>query len=1094
MTQHYNRFSPTKGYDRHLFNPDRILQSAEFNELQSASQFRLKRIADVLLRDGDIRSGAGIVVDLVTGKTTLEAGSLYLDGAIRDVAAATLTIPLKGTVTIGVFLVSTIVTSLEDPDLLNPAAGTRGYNEPGADRLKVEPVWGVEASQPVAAFYPVYSVIDGNVRQKTVPPSLDVVSQAIAEYDRDSTDGCYVVNGLGVELLSSDANDRQIFLIGSGRARVNGQAVSLATSRRVTYDAEPDTRLIQSEPHQVVTSGRQRINVNRPAIAVIVTIQVTRERTVDVTHGGYVGAPDALPDASVISIVSVKQGKSEFTAPTDYKLTAGAVDWSPAGAEPAVGSTYTVTYRCIDSPVPIEPDERGFSIEHAVPESMVLVSYRCKLPRIDRICLDEGGSVVWQRGVATLANPMPPTVPGNLLPIAIVEQTWLSDTRVVSADGPRMMSMRALTGLQRQLDHITSLVAEQRLLTDARTRDQGIQRGVFVDPFLDDSMRDAGIAQTAAIVSGELILPLVSAVPLDGGNARWLRCPSTRHVEVAQGMRTGAMAINPYGAQLPMPATVQLSPAEDRWTETDTRWASPVTERIQSGLQGNPWYRATGRTTKTTKTTETSTTEAIWTLRERDIAFTVSGFGNGERLVLVTFDGLGVTPVPLLTANAQGVITGTIRIPQGVRAGRKSVVFVGEGASMAESAFYGEGVREIIEKRDITTIEPEYELSYYGAGWGLSEPEQKPWPPGWSPKDFPSIEAWATKARIHEILNPGTCILDPLAQTFRVTRTCQLESVTLHLVTRGAQNKPVLVQVRTTSNGLPTGVVLAEAHYQPVNTGEFDVSFTAVATLYPGLEYALVVLTDDQAHALAIATLGDYDSIAKQRVTAQAYDVGVLLSSSNAVTWTPHQDKDLFFRLNIARYVPDIPHEIPLGKVTLDEATDLQFLASCTAPTPAAFVEFFMDMPDGTVVPVADLQSIQLSAPVSGEVTLRGVIHATSYVSGIAHGQTSVIAARLGGNGTYYTRAISAGANVRLRVVYDAVLPAGASVRAEYQLDSGAWLPCANATAAPSADGAVELTSVTSNLTAATLRVRLTLTGSPAARPRVRNLRVIVTE
>lgn len=1090
---HYNRFAPEKGYDVQLYNPDRILQSAEFNELQSAAHFRLKRIADVLLRDGDIRSGAGIVVNPETGATTLEAGTIYLDGAIRDVAAADLVISLQGTVTIGVFLVSTVVTYLEDPELLNPAVGARGYNEPGADRLRVVPVWGVEADMPAAAFYPVYTVVDGSVRQKTAPPSLDVVSQAIASYDRDSTDGCYVISGLEVELLSSDVTDRQTFLVNAGRARVNGNAVSLGTSRRVVYEAAPDTRLIQSEPHQVASSGEHRITVNRPAIAEIVGLQVTRERTVNVEHGGYAGAVDALPDNSVISISSVKQGAKTYHAPADYKFTSGNVDWTPSGDEPAPGSTYQVTYRYVDTPAPIEPDARGFKVTGAVPDSLVMVSYRCKLPRIDRMCLDEGGSIVWQRGVATLANPMPPAVPGNLLAIAVIEQTWLADTRIVAADGPRMMPMRKLSAIQRQLDYVTNLVAEQRLLSDARTRDQGIQRGVFVDPFLNDDMRDAGIPQTAAIVAGELCLPLINAEFLEGGDALWLRCPATRQVEVAQGMRTGAMRINPYGAQLPMPAIAQLSPAEDRWTETETQWSSPVTNRIQSSRVNNPWYKATGKDIKTVETISETRSEAIWTLRERDVAFTLSGFGAGERLVLVKFDGLGVTPMPMLVASGQGVITGTFRIPPGVRSGRKSVVFVGEGATFAEQTFYGEGTREITQKQEVTNIEPEYELSYYGSGYGAQEPEDQPWPPGWAPSDFPTLETWAIKARIYEKLNPGSCIIDPLAQTFRVTRTCQLESVTLHLVTRGAQNKPLLVQVRTTANGMPTSEVLAEAYYQPAAAGQFEVAFVVVPTLRPGLEYALVVLTDDMGHELAIATLGEYDPEMKQRVSSQAYDVGVLLSSANAVTWSAHQGADLFFRLNIARYSATT-RTLDLGSVEVVGATDLQFQSNSHAPTPSAFVEYSLHLPDGTTVPVADLQAVQLAAPLTGEITISGEIHATSFVSGIAYGPTCVVAAQLAPSGTYYTRAISAGPDVRLRLIYDAVLPAGSTVVAEYQADGGAWTLCAGASAAPGADGSLELTSVTPGITASTVRVRLTLSGTPAARPRVRNLRVIVTE
>ena len=69
----YNRFDPAKNFERHLFHPDRVLQSAELNELQSHMRTRVKDIADVLFREGDIIRGAACIVDASTGAATLES-------------------------------------------------------------------------------------------------------------------------------------------------------------------------------------------------------------------------------------------------------------------------------------------------------------------------------------------------------------------------------------------------------------------------------------------------------------------------------------------------------------------------------------------------------------------------------------------------------------------------------------------------------------------------------------------------------------------------------------------------------------------------------------------------------------------------------------------------------------------------------------------------------------------------------------------------------------------------------------------------------------------------------------------------------------
>jgi len=47
---------------------------------------------------------------------------------------------------------------------------------------------------------------------------------------------------------------------------------------------------------------------------------------------------------TVVSIVSVVQGSTTFVVSTDYTLGTNTVNWGAAGAEPAVGSQYVVTY------------------------------------------------------------------------------------------------------------------------------------------------------------------------------------------------------------------------------------------------------------------------------------------------------------------------------------------------------------------------------------------------------------------------------------------------------------------------------------------------------------------------------------------------------------------------------------------------------------------------------------------------------------------------------------------------------------------------------------------------------------------------------
>ena len=72
----YDRWDDAAPFERLLFRSDRILQSAEMNELQSSLRHRLRGIADVMMADGDVMRAAGITVDQVSGHTVCEAGAI----------------------------------------------------------------------------------------------------------------------------------------------------------------------------------------------------------------------------------------------------------------------------------------------------------------------------------------------------------------------------------------------------------------------------------------------------------------------------------------------------------------------------------------------------------------------------------------------------------------------------------------------------------------------------------------------------------------------------------------------------------------------------------------------------------------------------------------------------------------------------------------------------------------------------------------------------------------------------------------------------------------------------------------------------------
>jgi Domain of unknown function (DUF4815) len=676
---YYTHFDAAKNRESILWRAGRVVQGAELSEEGDLSRHRLKQVADALFKDGAVIRDAGINVNQQTGLCSLAAGVIYARGAMRGVAPAAFTISLVGTVSVGIYLVDTVVTELEDPTLRDPAVAVRNYAAPGASRLVVTAVWGFAGDGQEGAFYPVYTVVDGVVVGQQPPPNIDAIALAIAAYDRDSTGGHYITSGFRLTALADGTAGaeagKQIYNLEAGNARVNGRQVLMTHAARVLYDPEPTQALkVVLVESKTALGGTERVNTSHSPIFDIQQVSITTQKVVTTQKRGDVGnSADLLPDPSVVSIVAVNQGGTwngsafsggtTYTQGTDYTLTSDSVNWSPSGvgtAEPATGSTYSVVYRYNAAVAPTAVDTTGFTVSGAVANTSILISYRWLRPRIDRICLDTEGRIVWVKGVPNDVAPRAPAIPAGLLPVASVRQTWPLSylNRQVSNDGVRMQSMSQIEGLETKVDNLFAVVSEHQLKTQAALTDPSSKRGIFVDNFINDLQRDQGIAQTAAVVDGALTLAIdvasiqVKQADLGGPQTLPMNAAGAYPV-VQQTLRTGCMKVNPYDAFEPIPPRCTIAPAVDFWTAVQTAWLSPVTRRFTTEREvidrttSLGWLtREIGVTrelvvTNSTELVRTRTEEAQF-LRQIEISFTLQGLGAGEILNSVKFDGIAV--------------------------------------------------------------------------------------------------------------------------------------------------------------------------------------------------------------------------------------------------------------------------------------------------------------------------------------------------------------------------------------------------------------------------------------------------------------------
>jgi hypothetical protein len=191
---------------------------------------------------------------------------------------------------------------------------------------------------------------------------------------------------------------------------------------------------------------------------------------------------------------------------------------------------------------------------------MVFVTFSWKMPRYDLITIDAEGIVRRIKGLAHPWTPAVPKAPTGQLVLAQIFQNWTTNQKPkVTNNAIRAVQMADIESIKNMLMNLYYSVAQERLKNDANASDPSTKRGIFVDPFFDDDMRDQGIAQTGAIVDGCLTLPIASEVIDLAKDREIYLLPYELKPVVSQELQTGSMKINPYCAFDPIPADVNIT-------------------------------------------------------------------------------------------------------------------------------------------------------------------------------------------------------------------------------------------------------------------------------------------------------------------------------------------------------------------------------------------------------------------------------------------------------------------------------------------------------------------------------------------------------
>ena len=1073
LEDHYDR-TLTDGTDWEtlLFLAKRPLQSAEGNEIQTLITERLKRLAGSLYRDGALVNGGSCTVDGTTA--TLEAGEIYLRGDVRRIEGTEITITGTGVEIIGVYLQTTVVTSEDRPALLDPAEGTTNYKQEGAARLVYSIRWGLGGDDSMEGdFFLIHRIQEGSLVVENLVPQIDGTVRLLARYDYESNSN-YIVDGLQVS-PEIPVGSLYKFNVSAGTANIEGYKLVKPVNTELEFIADPDIFAIENEPHESIGIQKQTITLNNRPLQSIRNVAITSEQTATVVRGNVPNGRDPLPDTSVLSIESIRQGNTVFTSGTDYALNGGRVDWSAGGREPAASTSYVVTYRYITTVVPedINLGDGTFAITGAASNTVVLVDYSYNLPRWDLLVLSRSGLIERIKGNSSRFNSLPSyaLVSQRQVLLAAIFFDWQPGLRPVVNETfvPRVMLIPELRQLQRAVQQLGQLMSEERLQRAVANDVPRAKFGIFVDPFVDQTKQDPGLPQTAVILDGELQLPISTQFLLpDMGNTEPLMLPSNEIIFIDQPFQTGSIKVNPYQAYDPLPPIGWIVPTIDTWTETDTqflpnivirRFSQRVVRNVLrfSGRQisDDDWRVQRGLITGTRVLSEDIGTGDITNVIERQsrviefararrLAIHLRGLGAGEQIESVTAAGRAVS-LQVVTADSNGSLVSLFELPAGIPAGEIPIVVTPVSSPPATLRFRSQGiaVSEVLQRTLTRTV----------------------------------------------VRNIENLISEPVAQTFLVNETQMLTGMEFIVTAVGQVTNPIQVQIKNVEAGLPGGILFGETVLAgaDLGLGRKRVTFHQPLLLQGNNTYSVVLLTDDPDHAIALAKIGEFDRNAQQWITEQVAG-GALLSSPNAQSWVVHPSEDMTFRFFASRHTVTT-QEVSLGVVALTGCTDLLISAAVVIPGPRTTVQFRLDLPDNSTLTVVPDEPVNLSAPVTGGLRVTALLSGSEFLTPVLEPGTSVGVGVLSQSAVYHSIPFPLGTGgSTLLVFYDILAPAPATVTAAALTAPNTWTDLPAPTTRRRADGWVERTHSMA-LDRPETAIRLTIAGDAATRPRVRNLR-----
>lgn len=961
----------------------------------------------------------------------IEYTEIYLKGFTNSIDSTSIELTNSGTEIIGLALLEEVITELQDPTLRDPAVGEVNFDEKGAVRLKQTVRWSLsDATLGGESFYPTFVFEDGLLVTKSQLAPELEASRTMIARYDEASSGSYVVNGLEISFNYDDADNQQHVFSIS-------EGMGHVSGYEVHFQYAQKLVLDYNMNKKAVVaepvtfvSGTNTYTLRNGPIASINGIIGVKSITESITHANSVDSLDLLPNTPVVSIISVSQGATTYTEGVDYTKSGDHISWALGGNEPAPGSTYEVTYTYTSGTISTSITSPDTITVENLADNTVF--YINYEYYLERV----DRVILTIDGDFKILKGIPDDInptPPSIPPIGLslgTIKTLYGTEPIVNLDYFKAYKMSDIQDLFKRVTDIQYNIARLSLKDDITSKDPSTNK---INTVVDPFIDDDLRdlgISQSSFISEEHLMH----------NTQWINHPLTlssdlqlpyNHSNVlSQTGWTGQRKINEFANQSAPNSNVTVSPST-------YRWVAVVTSRTVFGRNAS---------------TSSSTFNLGRTAIVPQIQLTLnSGRYNGNEIVDVYFDN---RLIGQLTANIEGfIVNQQITIPANTTSGSKVIKLVGRD-SEAEGTTIFTSIPLITERT--FTVRPPAGSALWNAWFGG----------------------------------------DPLAQTFTLNSDRFISRVSLRFTVLPTDYVDVLITETTV--GIPDmGKVLTSKRIfrDEITANNWtDIVFDNPCFTSSGVEYAIVVATNDSITKVNIAELGEFDEFNKKWITKQSYAVGALLTSSNANSWTALQKEDLTFKLDSAVYVDT--NTVSLGTVSVVDATDLMIMAEATL-YPSTYIEFNGVLLDrnNEVVKLAP-NSVSAIKDYTGDIALSVTMStADPLYTPVLSKDIQLAVGTVQFPATYVMREFDID-GTHLRLNLDMLEPTNSSIKAFYQeADGTTWteLTRNEANSKLLANGYLDMEFKKDNIGLSKTRLKITLdTTDHLKRPSVKNLRAYI--